>query len=199
MTLGIFTSCNPRRHAKETSCSPSESWKSEARTSSCEARAITAVSSSFVKNVGKTSLPMVKVRQLISMNRKTIFMLLIPISLTATKSFSPRFFPIIIVEATPKPAQRLKVKEAMLMVTWWAAMSVVLTIPQIKAAKAKAVTSKNNCIAVGRPNFSRVWNISFLKRETLKLSSLMYLLVMEFLFITMYRKITEKILAISVA
>ena len=51
------------------------------------------------------------------MNKNTIFILFTPTSFTPIKSFSPRFFPIIIVEATPNPAQRLKVNETILILT----------------------------------------------------------------------------------
>ncbi len=56
-------------------------------------------------------------------------------------------------------------------------MSLAEINPQIKAAPAKAVTSKNNCRAVGKPNLINFSKISLLKRLSFRLNSLMYLLV----------------------
>ena len=70
------------------------------------------MSSFLVKNVGKTSFPIIKTNPHINIKIKAIFKLLKPTFSRFTKSFSPSFLPIITVEATLNPTQRLKVKLA---------------------------------------------------------------------------------------
>ena len=130
-----------------------------------------------MKKVGKIFLPRIKKIPHININKNAIFRLLKPTFSKFTKSFSPNFLPIITVDATLNPTHRLKVKLAIESAIWCEAMSLAEINPQIKAAPAKAVTSKNNCRAVGKPNLINFSKISLLKRLSFRLNSLMYLLV----------------------